>query len=113
MSAYLGLNLFVLGIGFWFFVIAVLMIVQQKRQKADPGRGLLWRYLITLVILLVFTAVFDNVIVSSGIVEYDTANITGIYVGAVPIEDFAYSVAAVLVLPTLWGVLGYFKKERA
>lgn len=112
MSAYLGLNLFVLSIGFWFFLIAIIMIVQQMRKQLDPGRGLLWRYLVTLVILLGFTAIFDNLIVGSGIVEYDTSAITGIYLGVAPIEDFAYTIAAVLILPTLWAVLGYLKKER-
>ena len=106
------LNLLVLGLGFWFFVIGTIFITQQLRKKLDPGRGLLRQYLATLVVLLVLTAIFDNVIVALGIVAYDTTHITGLFIGVVPIEDFAYSVAAVLVLPTLWGVLGYFKQGK-
>jgi lycopene cyclase domain-containing protein len=71
-----------------------------------PNLGL--KYAITLVVLLAFTAVFDNLIIGAGIVAYDPAKISGIYIGIAPIEDFAYSVAAVLVLPTLWGLLGHF-----
>lgn len=111
--SYLDLNLLVLGLGFWFFVICTVMITQQMRRKLEPGRGLMWRYVFTLAILLVLTAVFDNVIVGLGIVAYNTAHLSGIYLGLVPIEDFAYSVAAVLVLPTLWGVLSYFDEARA
>jgi len=71
-----------------------------------PNLGL--KYAITLIVLLVFTAVFDNLIIGAGIVAYDPSKISGIYIGIAPIEDFAYSVAAVLVLPTLWGLLGHF-----
>jgi lycopene cyclase domain-containing protein len=59
-------------------------------------------------VLLVFTAVFDNLIIAAGIVAYDPAKISGVMIGIAPIEDFAYTLAAVLVLPTLWGVLGHF-----
>lgn len=109
---YMTLNLIVLGLGFWFFVISTVFITQQLRKRLDPGRGLLRQYFATLVVLLVLTAIFDNVIVGLGIVAYDTAHITGLMIGVVPIEDFAYTVAAVLVLPTLWGVLAYFKRDK-
>lgn len=110
---YMTLNLLVLGLGFWFFVVGIVFIAQQRRKKLDPGRGLLRQYVATLAVLVVLTGIFDNVIVALGIVAYDTTHITGLFVGVVPIEDFAYSVAAVLVLPTLWGVLGYFTKDKS
>ena len=80
---------------------------------SNRGRGLIWKYASTLIVLLVFTAIFDNVIVGLGIVAYDPAKLSGLFVGVVPIEDFAYSIAAVLVLPTLWGVLGHLKRGDA
>ena len=48
--------------------------------------------------LLALTAVFDNIIVGTGIVAYDEALITGIKIGYAPIEDFAYALAAPLLL---------------
>ena len=52
--------------------------------------------------MLILTAVFDNFIILAGIVDYDTTKLLGIYVGVVPIEDFAYTVVAVLLVPAIW-----------
>ena len=121
--SYSTLNSIFLGLAFWFFVLAFVLIGLQMRRRAIArrvddevavsrrGRGLIWKYASTLIVLLVFTAIFDNLIVGLGIVAYDPAKLSGLYIGVVPIEDFAYSVAAVLVLPTLWGVLGHLKRN--
>ena len=61
---------------------------------------------VTLVVLLLLTAVFDNVLVGLSIVDYDPARISGVLVGVAPVEDFAYAVAAVLLLPAVWELLG-------
>lgn len=57
---------------------------------------------IVILPMLVLTAVFDNLIILAGIVDYDTTKLMGIYVGVVPIEDFAYTVVAVLLVPAIW-----------
>ncbi|OMH32432.1 lycopene cyclase domain-containing protein [Tersicoccus sp. Bi-70] len=62
--------------------------------------------LATLAVMLVLTVVFDSVIVGVGLVAYDPARISGVYVGRAPVEDLAYTVGAVLVLPALWRLLG-------
>lgn len=59
--------------------------------------------------LIIMTAVFDSLIVYYGIVGYDPAKLLGVNIGFAPIEDFAYTIAAVLLLPTLWH---YFGKEE-
>ena len=65
-----------------------------------------WRAIgLAAVVLLALTAVFDNVLVAIGIVGYDPSRISGVLVGVAPIEDFAYAVAAVVVLPSLWALL--------
>ena len=122
---YSELNTVFLGLALWFFVVAFVAIGIQMRRRAlarrvgdevavsRRGRGLIWKYASTLIVLLLFTAVFDNLIVGLGIVAYDPAKISGVFIGVAPIEDFAYSIAAVLVLPTLWGVLGHFTKDAA
>ena len=57
---------------------------------------------IVLLPMLILTAVFDNLIILAGIVDYDATKLMGIYVGVVPIEDFAYTVVAVLLVPGIW-----------
>ena len=56
-------------------------------------------------LMLLITAIFDNVIIATGIVAYDEAKISGIKIGVAPIEDFAYTVVALLVVPTLFNFL--------
>lgn len=69
--------------------------------------GLSWRSLgITLVVVLLMTAIFDNVMIGVGLVGYDPARISGVFVGIAPLEDFAYAVAAVILLPSMWIILG-------
>lgn len=131
---YLWLNCVFLAIAFVFFVVSMALIGRQMRRAAanrvgaavdgyaEPtvqtagrqarGRALLVKYGITLIALLILTAVFDNVIIGLGIVAYDPSRISGVYVGLAPLEDFAYSVAAVLILPTLWGLLGHLRRKK-
>jgi len=70
-------------------------------------RAPVWRAVaLTAAAVIVLTAVFDNVLVGTGIVDYDTALIIGARVGIAPVEDFAYAIAAVVLLPCLWTLLG-------
>ena len=65
-----------------------------------------WRLVgLAAIPLLVLTAVFDNVLVGTHIVSYDPKLITGVVVGVAPLEDFSYSIAAVVLLPCLWALL--------
>jgi lycopene cyclase domain-containing protein len=57
-------------------------------------------------ILLLVTAVFDNVMIGIGLVGYDRSLISGVFIGRAPIEDFAYAIAAIVLLPSLWVLLG-------
>ena len=86
---YLLLNLVFLVIAF------VVFIVFRKRVSLKA-------LLFTLSGLFLMTAVFDNLIVGLGIVDYSPEMISGIKIGFAPIEDFAYSLFAVLLIPILW-----------
>jgi len=57
-------------------------------------------------VVLVLTAVFDNLMIAAGLFTYAPEMISGAMVGLAPLEDFAYPVAAVLLLPALWILLG-------
>jgi lycopene cyclase domain-containing protein len=52
--------------------------------------------------LLVLTAVFDNVMIAVGLFSYRADAVSGLSVGRAPIEDFAYPLAAGILLPALW-----------
>jgi len=69
------------------------------------GRRTVLAALAALGVLLVLTAVFDSLLVGSGIVAYDTSRILGARIGVAPVEDFAYPIAAALALPALWHLL--------
>lgn len=58
-----------------------------------------------LVILLVLTAVFDNLMIAAGLVAYDDALTSGLRLGLAPIEDFSYAVAAAVFVPSVWALL--------
>lgn len=65
-----------------------------------------WRSIVfVMLVMLAMTAVFDNVMIAVGLVGYDAAKISGVFVGVAPLEDFAYALAAVVLLPCLWTLL--------
>jgi lycopene cyclase domain-containing protein len=60
---------------------------------------------IASAVMLFLTLVFDNLIIASGIVDYDPEKISGIRLGVAPIEDFAYTLVALVLIPTVFNFL--------
>lgn len=83
-------------------VLAALALVCVRTLRRLP----LGPLALSAVALVALTAVFDNVIVGLHIVEYDDAKILGLLVPLAPIEDFAYALGAILLVPTVWTLLG-------
>ena len=70
-------------------------------------RGPRWASVgLVLGVVLLMTAVFDNVMIGVGLVGYDESKISGAFIGIAPLEDFAYAIAAVVLLPSLWCLIG-------
>ncbi|MEW1810182.1 lycopene cyclase domain-containing protein [Pseudarthrobacter phenanthrenivorans] len=67
----------------------------------------------TAAVVLVLTAVFDNLMIAAGLFTYAPDMISGALLGLAPLEDFAYPVAAVLLLPALWILLERKSKAAA
>jgi len=62
-----------------------------------------WRRVALLCgVLLVMTAMFDSFIIWAKLVAYDPQKILGWHIGQAPIEDFAYVLVAVILIPYLW-----------
>lgn len=95
------------------FAVPVTLLVwwawARRREQLPPVQA----YVIALVVLIVDTAVFDNVLIAVGIVDYDPNLILGIKVLLAPVEDFAYSIAACFLLPALWVLLPDKPRSRA
>lgn len=85
-----------------FLLAAGLILTAAIAVKAKP-KG--WPWLVAAVVMMALTAVFDNAIIGFGIVDYDEALISGLRLGFAPLEDFAYTLAALLIIPALWHML--------
>jgi len=97
---YQGLSLALVAVaalvGFW----------GATRVPSGQARRRHWAAVaLSAAVLVVLTAIFDNVIIGVGVSDYDVSKTSGVRVGLAPIEDFSYSIAAALALPGMWVLL--------
>ncbi|AVZ40136.1 prenyltransferase [Dietzia sp. SYD-A1] len=85
-------------------VVAVALLAAW-RLRGQARRRWLIGVAGAFVILMILTAVFDNIMISAGLVAYDDELTSGIRLGVAPIEDFAYAVAAAVFVPSVWALL--------
>lgn len=88
--------------------VLVFLAVERRRFSAYRMRALG----VTAAIMVALTIVFDNLMISVGLVDYGEAQISGIRLGVMPIEDLSYTVFALLVLPALWTALAARRHRR-
>ncbi|GAA4837574.1 hypothetical protein GCM10023221_13610 [Luteimicrobium xylanilyticum] len=90
--------------------LAVLAVPFGLACRRWAARGELRRRLaalgLALLALLVVTAVFDSLMIAAGLFTYDAATLAGPRVGRAPLADLAYPLGAVLLLPSVWELLG-------
>lgn len=89
-----------LSAGFVLLALALAALLSRGRRVAS-----LRARLIAATALVVLTAVFDNIMIAAGLFAYSPEHTSGISIGLAPIEDFAYPIAAVILLPALWSRL--------
>ena len=98
-------------INVWFLLAAVLIAVvalllpRRSQAAGTRTRPDIRAVLGALAVVLILTAIFDNAIIGFGIVDYDPSKISGVRLGFAPLEDFAYTVAAALIVPSVWALL--------
>lgn len=61
---------------------------------------------IAAAVLIVLTAVFDNVMIGIGLFHYPEEHLSGLRIGLAPIEDFSYPLAAAYLVPAVRTLLG-------
>ena len=87
------------------FLLPVLAVAALATWRRGLG-GRWWAATgITLLVLLVLTVVFDSVMIWADLFRYDEAQLAGITLILVPVEDLAWPLAAGLLLPALWEIL--------
>jgi len=85
-----------------FLLVVALVAIAAVVARRAPR----WRAVgLAAVLLLALTAIFDNLIIGTGLVAYDDSLISGVRIGLAPIEDFAYTVAALVLMPSVWELL--------
>lgn len=85
---------------------AVALRTAARRSASDEAPPRAGAILLAALALIVLTAVFDSIMIAAGLFAYDDARISGMRVGLAPVEDFAYPLAVVILLPALWAFLG-------
>lgn len=90
----------------WFLAAAVAAALTlslfARRRGAAPHLGAM---ALTVGVLFLLTAVFDTIMIGTGLFHYSGAHLLGLHIGLAPIEDFAYPLAGALLLPSLWAAL--------
>lgn len=89
--------------------LAAVLVRGRRHTPAETGarrqRTAGTAVVLTLLALCVLTAVFDNIMIAAGLFEYSAEHTSGWRIGLAPLEDFAYVLAAALLLPALWTLL--------
>ena len=81
-----------------FLIVAVVLWV-VRRNSAHHQVAVT---AIVATVLLVLTAIFDNLMIWAELVGYGDEQRLGWQVGLVPIEDFFYPVFVALIVPAFW-----------
>lgn len=91
-----------------FAVLAIALGTSARRRELIARWWL--PVLAAGVALTVLTAVFDNLMIATGLMVYEPGHLAGILIGQAPLEDFAYPFAGLVLLPAVWLLLGRRRK---
>ncbi|WP_409484732.1 lycopene cyclase domain-containing protein [Arsenicicoccus dermatophilus] len=90
-----------------FTLLDLVMLGLAVAGAAWAGRGLRGRApalapLVAAGGLLLLTVVFDNLMIAAGLFDYAPEHRTGLLLGRAPVEDLAYPLGVLVLLPVLW-----------
>ena len=86
-------------------ILVTILLVIRFRLKLPKTKVLL----ALLVILCLMTLIFDFYLTALPIVLYNSNSITQLKILTIPIEDFSYTIAAVILVPSLFK---YFNAKK-
>ena len=89
-----------------YLILAFLTAFLGLAAMIFARRAISWKaFSIAALALISMTAVFDNLIIYSGIVAYDENLISGLKLFLAPIEDFSYTILALGLVPAIFEAL--------
>ena len=100
------------GVSIAFIVGALLTWVAFRRNRSLPRPLHFTAVIVTVLVLFVLTAIFDNLMIGAGLFHYAPEHLLGVSVGLAPLEDFSYPLAGALLLPALWIALQRGGRQR-
>lgn len=83
------------------FTAATVPVLAVAVAKRRPDRRWWAATGLTALALIVLTAVFDSIMIAADLFRFDEESLTGIHVGLAPIEDFAWPIAATILVSSL------------
>ena len=86
-----------------FVVITVVLVLLTARLPRFALR--MTASALAAGILVLLTAVFDNLMIAAGLFTYPESLISGVRIGLAPIEDFAYPLCAAFLVPAVFTLL--------
>lgn len=90
-----------LVVPFAVFTVLVTLVSLRRPRARERLVASAW----TALVLIGFTAVFDNLMIAADLFTYPDEHISGIRIGLAPIEDFSYPVCAAFLLPAIGALL--------
>jgi lycopene cyclase domain-containing protein len=95
------------------FVSAAALVALIAALVVHPPRRWWHSTFAVAIILVMLTAVFDNLMIATDLFRFDDDSLLGVHLFLVPVEDFAWPVAAALALPALWELMGRLSAVRS
>lgn len=86
------------------FVILTIVVTLATLRRPRFGRRML-ASTIAAAVLVVLTAIFDNIMISVGLVVYPEQHLSGLSIGVAPLEDFSYSLCAAFLVPSIFTLM--------
>jgi lycopene cyclase domain-containing protein len=86
------------------FVLVTLLVTVSTRRRPQFGPRMA-ASAIAAAVLLVLTAVFDNIMIGVGLFEYPAQHLSGLRIGLAPLEDFSYPLCAAFLVPAVYTLL--------
>ncbi|MBM6545046.1 lycopene cyclase domain-containing protein [Janibacter sp. YIM B02568] len=96
---------FVLVNALFLGVALAVALVAHRRVPPAAGSRRVAPFVVAFLAMAALTTVFDNLMIAADLFDYGREHRLGILVGQAPIEDYAYPLGALVLLPAVWRLL--------